>query len=111
MCGRLNQSAPASVVAAAFGLAEVPELPARYNVAPSQPVAVVGAKADGTGRGLVLMRWRLVPRWAKSPDDGPRPINARAESVRERPTFRESFLRRRCLVPAAGFWEWAKGGC
>jgi putative SOS response-associated peptidase YedK len=109
MCGRFNLHANPRAVATLFGLPTVPELAPRDNIAPSQPVAVVGLKPDGQARGLVLMRWGLVPRWANSAD-GPRPINARAESLRQRPTFRDSFRQRRCLVPASGFFEWRKTG-
>jgi putative SOS response-associated peptidase YedK len=109
MCGRFNLHANPRAVASLFGLPTVPELAPRYNVAPSQPVAVVGLKPGGSARGLALMRWGLVPRWAKS-DEGPRPINARCESLMDRPTFRDNFRQRRCLIPASGFYEWAKKG-
>jgi len=109
MCGRFNLSENPRTIARHFGLADVPDLRPRYNVAPSQPVAVVGLKPGGVARGLVLMRWGLVPRWAGS-DDGPKPINARAETVLDRPTFRDSFRQRRCLIPASGFYEWRKAG-
>jgi putative SOS response-associated peptidase YedK len=109
MCGRFNLHANPRAVASLFGLPTVPELAPRYNVAPSQPVAVVGLKPGGQARGLALMKWGLVPRWAKS-DDGSKPINARAETLLDRPTFRDSFRQRRCLIPASGFYEWQKAG-
>jgi putative SOS response-associated peptidase YedK len=109
MCGRFNLRTNPRAVATLFGLPTVPELAPRYNIAPSQPVAVVGLKPGGQARGLAMMKWGLVPRWAKS-DDGPKPINARAESLLQRPTFRDSFRQRRCLVPASGFYEWQKTG-
>ena len=92
-----------------FGLADAPDLAPRYNVAPSQLVAVVGLKPDGMTRGLPRLRWGLVPSWAKDPNDGPKPINARAETLLDKPTFREPFKAKRCLIPADGFFEWAKG--
>jgi putative SOS response-associated peptidase YedK len=105
----MTLATPPEAVAALFELPSVPDLPPRYNVAPSQPIPVVGPKADGSGRGLVLMRWGFVPRWAKAPD-GPHPINAKAETLLERPMFREAFRMRRCLIPADGWYEWAKAG-
>src|SRR4051812_39841294 len=107
MCGRFNLSSNPRDVADLFDLPAVPDLPPRYNIAPSQPIRVVGVKADGQTRGLVTMLWGLVPHWAT----GDRPsalINARAETAAEKPTFRESFRRRRCLVPASGFYEWRR---
>ena len=96
-----------SEVAKLFQLEEPPEILApRYNVAPSQLVAVVGLKPGVSARGLKMMSWGFVPRWAKSPKDGPRPINARAETIRTSPPFRDSFKNRRCLIPADGYFEW-----
>src|SRR5579871_1250436 len=106
MCGRFTLSTPPEDLASAFGLPEVPDLPLRYNVAPSQLVAVIGLKPDGRTRGLARLRWGFVPRWANDPDAGPRPINARAETVATRPPFDHSFRERRCLIPADGFFEW-----
>lgn len=80
---------------------------ARYNVAPTQDAAVVVAGEDGSRR-LASMRWGLVPYWAKDPEIGNRAINARSETVAEKPAFRDSFKRRRCLVAADGFYEWQK---
>ena len=83
----------------------------RYNAAPSQPVAVVGPnRRDGAGRGLAMLRWGFVPRWADDPDGGPKPINAKAETVATSPPFRDSFRDRRCLIPADGFYEWGGRG-
>ena len=73
------------------------------NVAPTQLVAVIGTKAGG-GRGLAMFRWGFVPSWANEP--GPRPVNAKAETIAEKPSFRDSFRQRRCLIPADGFYEW-----
>lgn len=103
MCGRFTLTASGDEVAEAFGLSEPLTLQPRYNIAPSQDVAVVVAGADGR-RGLGFRRWGLVPAGGA----GGRPlINARAETAWNRPLFREAFARRRCLVPADGFFEWA----
>ncbi|MEX2546605.1 MAG: SOS response-associated peptidase [Chloroflexota bacterium] len=84
------------------------ELGPRYNVAPTQPVTVVLQRDDG--RFIELHRWGLVPAWAKSPAVGARMINARAETVATSSAFRASFLRRRCVIPADGFYEWRREG-
>ena len=76
----------------------------RFNIAPSQACPVV--RVSGAQRELVSLRWGLIPSWAKSQDIGVRNINARAESVAQKPTFRRAFERRRCLIPASGFYEW-----
>jgi putative SOS response-associated peptidase YedK len=109
MCGRFSLRSNPRAVAALFDLPAVPDLVPRYNIAPTQPVAVVGTRPGGQGRGLVMMRWGLVPRWSKG---GRRSalINARSETVLEKPTFRTPFLHRRCLIPADGFYEWARSG-
>ena len=91
-------------MAAEFDVPDPPPLTRRYNVAPSQIIAVVGLKPDGVRKGIALLRWGLVPSWANSPDEGPRPINARAETVAYK--FREQFREKRCLIPADGFYEW-----
>jgi putative SOS response-associated peptidase YedK len=109
MCGRFMLSSPPAAVAERFGLPEPPDLFGRYNVAPTQLVAVVG---DGPkhGRRLALFRWGLVPAWSPEGPTGPPLINARAETVATKPTFRELLRHRRCLIPADGFYEWAKAG-
>lgn len=108
MCGRYTLNAPAEDVQAYFSLAGLPELKPRYNVAPTQLVAVVGRKPDGKSRGLVMLRWGLVPAWSNDPK---RPhFNARAETVHQLAAFRDAFKARRCLIPADGFYEWPKTG-
>ena len=87
---------------------EEEEWSARYNIAPTQPVATV--RQAGTGRVLSMMRWGLVPSWANHISIGNRLINGRCETVLEKPAFRESFRMRRCLIPADGFYEWKKTG-
>jgi putative SOS response-associated peptidase YedK len=108
MCGRFTLITPAEVVAEQFQLIEAPSLSPRYNVAPTQPVAAVRPSPGNGGRELVLLRWGLVPFWAKDPAIGSRMINARSETVAQKPAFRAAFRRRRCLVPADGFYEWQR---
>jgi len=161
MCGRFTLSTPTEILAELFALdGETESLPPRYNIAPTQPVAVVrtlgpatggggsrseaspsrssppagtGGAAGSTERGdrasnrdtggappmpydgplsrrLDLLRWGLIPFWAKDPGIGARMINARAETVAEKPAFRAAFRRRRCLIPADGFYEWRREG-
>jgi putative SOS response-associated peptidase YedK len=107
MCGRYTLTNEITLLAERFGFAPPPvALAPRYNIAPTQdaPVVITGAGA----RQLDLMRWGLVPRWAKDTTIGSRMINARAETVAEKPSFREPFKRQRCLVVADGFYEWRK---
>jgi len=105
MCGRFTLSSPPELIAEAFDLATVPAMSPRYNIAPSQPVATVRLDTDGR-RALDSLRWGLVPGWAKDPAIGNRMINARSETVHEKPAFRAAFRKRRCLVVADGFFEW-----
>ncbi len=106
MCGRYTLRTPAARLRDHFALEAEPEaLVPRYNIAPSQPVLMIAAP-----RRAGLARWGLVPHWASDPSIGVRMINARAESLSARPAFREAFLRRRCLIPADGFYEWRRDG-
>lgn len=105
MCGRYTLRVEGEELAQAFGLAEVPRLEPRYNVAPSQVMPVVCLGPEGE-RELVFLRWGLVPSWAKDPSIGNRLVNARAETLAVKPAFRSAFRHRRCLVPASGFFEW-----
>ena len=107
MCGRFAQRTSARELARTFGV-EVPEARARYNLAPSQDVLAVRQTAEG--RSAVMLRWGLIPAWAKDPSIGHKLINARSETVTEKPSFRDAFKRRRCLVPADGFYEWQRRG-
>ncbi len=109
MCGRYTVYHDALVLERAFGLAKVANLAPRFNVAPSQPVPVVGLKPDGTTRGLALLPWGLLPAWANDPKTQ-RPINARGETVHRLATFRDSFRQKRCLIPASGYYEWKRDG-
>ena len=111
MCGRFVLTLPTDAVAGWFDAVverTVAEQP-RYNICPTQTIAVAISREDG--RHLVPMRWGFLPRWYKRPTDGPLLINARAETVAEKPAFRTSVRERRCLIPADGFYEWhrAKG--
>ena len=108
MCGRFTLSSPSETVEALFELAETPDLAARYNVAPTQAVATVLVDAGKSQRVLRMLHWGLVPSWAKDPGIGARMINARAETVATKPSFRSAFRRRRCLIVADGFYEWKK---
>jgi putative SOS response-associated peptidase YedK len=108
MCGRFAQKSPARKIKQQFKVEEVPPLAERYNVAPAQSVLAVREAPDG--REAAFLKWGLVPRWAKDPAVGNRLINARSETVTEKPSFREAFKRRRCLVPMEGFYEWSRRG-
>lgn len=107
VCGRYSLSTPRDVLIDLFELEEAGPVEARYNIAPTQEAAVVRVR-DG-GRRLDGLRWGLVPSWADEASIGGRLINARSETVAERPAFAESFRERRCLVPADGFYEWEAG--
>ena len=107
MCGRFLLYSSTETLERTFGLElgdRRPNLQPSWNIAPTQSVAVVGAK-DGR-RGLALMHWGLVPSWAKDRSIAAKMINARGESVHEKPAFRAAFKARRCLIPADGFYEW-----
>jgi putative SOS response-associated peptidase YedK len=107
MCGRYTQTASVKELRERFGVADdAPlELKPRYNIAPTQEAPVI---VDDDGRKLALYRWGLIPSWAKDPALGHKLINARAETVAEKPSFRKPFQARRCLVPADGFYEWRR---
>lgn len=108
MCGRFTLGLTPEELAEAFALDELPEgeLP-RYNIAPSQQVAALTTPRP---RRVTWLRWGLVPSWARDPAIGARLINARAETLAEKPSFRDAFRRRRCLILADGFYEWKKEG-
>ncbi|WP_373049262.1 SOS response-associated peptidase [Vulgatibacter sp.] len=108
MCGRFTLAVDAAELEAAFALASQVRLEPRYNIAPTQPVPAV--RLGPGGRELAELRWGLIPRWADDSKIGHRLINARAESVAEKPAFRDAFRHRRCVVPATGFYEWRKEG-
>jgi putative SOS response-associated peptidase YedK len=109
MCGRYSLATPDPFdLRARFPIGESVEVRRRYNVAPGDEVLAVTTDKEGHPRGD-LLRWGLVPSWAKSPDTGLKMINARLETARERPAFRRAFERYRCLIVADGFYEWRRG--
>ncbi len=110
MCGRYLLTAPADVVSQTFGVTADTPIPPRYNIAPTQPVLIVRhAEVDGRMRAgereIVAVEWGLVPEWIKTRPDKPL-INARIETVAEKPSFRAAVKRRRCLIPFTGWYEW-----
>jgi putative SOS response-associated peptidase YedK len=108
MCGRYAITLPPEAMQALFAYRERPNFPPRYNIAPTQPVPVVRAH-DGA-RQFILMRWGFIPGWVKDLKAFPLVINIRGESAREKPSFRAALTRRRCLMPADGFYEWHRVG-
>lgn len=107
MCGRLFQTSPPKRLAELFGTANpLSNAPPRYNAAPTDALLTVRFNPKTGERALDPLRWGLVPHWARDPKIGASLNNARAETIREKPAFRDAFARRRCLVPADGFYEW-----
>jgi putative SOS response-associated peptidase YedK len=110
MCGRFNFLASPQEVTDTFRLTVAPPpLPPRYNVAPTQKVAVVAEQVGTGARKLGFVRWGLVPAWSNGPA-GPPLVNARSETADRLPSFRDCFAHKRCLIPASGFYEWAAVG-
>lgn len=110
MCGRYTLSTPGERLAEVFDVPERLELEPRFNIAPTQTAPVIVAAEEKAKRTLRELRWGLIPFWAEEPSIGNRMINARAETVDEKPAYRDSFAARRCLVPADGFYEWRRSG-
>jgi len=110
MCGRYAITLPPEAVRAFFDFLEQPNFPPRYNIAPTQPIPIVYARehTGGRERHFRLVRWGFLPGFVKDPKDFPLIINARAETLAGKPSFRNAFKRRRCLVIADGFYEWRK---
>lgn len=108
MCGRMIQMTPLEALRQIFGFAGAPNLRPRYNLAPTQDAAVV--RDAGRGREIALLRWGLVPAWAKDAGGGAKLINARSETAADKPSFRSALRQRRCLVPVDGFYEWQAAG-
>lgn len=106
MCGRYSLTASPDEVRALFGYIDQPNFPARYNIAPTQPVATV--RLDHGQRRFNLIRWGLVPSWVKDPASFTLLINARSETAAEKPSFRAAMRHHRCLFPASGFYEWRR---
>ncbi len=109
MCGRFVLAGPGKALDRLFALAPVPEALPRYNVAPSQNVLAVRRVLDGAATAWTP-RWGLVPAWAKDAAGGAKMINARSETAATKPAFREPLRRRRCVIPAEGFYEWTARG-
>lgn len=109
MCGRYILSAPPEAIADHFDVRDVPPFAPSWNIAPTRMVPVVRETAEGM-RECVLLRWGLIPFWAKDPSIGSRMINARSESCTDKPAYRAAFRKRRCLVPVSGFYEWQPAG-
>jgi len=108
MCGRFALHHPTAEVAEQFGVEQLSiELAPRYNIAPSQPVAAVRQRG---ARSLDACKWGLVPSWAKDPKIGNPMVNARGETIAEKPAYKSALKRRRCLIPASGFYEWRQEG-
>lgn len=110
MCGRFSLFDSIEFLSKEFGAPVLSDLVPRYNIAPTRQVAAVRRRPGGGEREFVLLRWGLIPSWAKDASIGAGMINARSETAPEKPAFRASFRRRRCLVPANGFFEWQKQG-
>ncbi|MFB2918882.1 SOS response-associated peptidase [Aerosakkonema funiforme] len=106
MCGRFSFTQPDEIVAQLFHLSSVPNLSPRYNIAPTQSVPTLLVNSEDKETELKMLRWGLIPSWAKDIKMGAKLINARAETVAEKPAFRSAFKHRRCLVLADGFYEW-----
>ncbi len=111
MCGRYSFTVPPEAMRWLFALTgPLPNFEARYNIAPTQDAPVIRLNAASGERKAAMFRWGLVPSWSKGPDSRHLMINARAETVAEKPAFRAALRHRRCLVPADGFYEWRKEG-
>lgn len=105
MCGRFSLNSDAVVIKEYFDLNGIFDVAPRYNIAPTQDIAAVREFSEGT-RELVMLRWGLVPSWMKEVNISGKLINARAETVFEKPSFRHAFKSKRCIVPVSGFYEW-----
>ena len=108
MCGRFTLRTPKERIKREFQLGEEPPVEARFNIAPTQSILAVRQIEDE--REGALLKWGLIPSWAKDDSMSARLINARSETVAEKPAFRESFKQRRCIIPADGFYEWKREG-
>jgi putative SOS response-associated peptidase YedK len=108
MCGRFAIKSTPDYLRRLLGFVERPNFPPRYNIAPMQPIPLV--RVENGARHFILARWGLIPSWVKDPRQFALLINARAEGIAEKPSFRAAIRRRRCLVPADGFYEWRREG-
>jgi len=107
MCGRYAATLPPEMMVELFKLLNSIDYPPRYNITPTQPIAVIWEQE--ARRTVQLVRWGFVPSWVKDPREFPLLINARAESLIEKPSFRDAVKRSRCVIPASGYYEWMKG--
>lgn len=110
MCGRYRLTAKERYIRDHFGLDDDPAWTPRWNIAPTQPIPTIRQHRSETKRTFGLMRWGLVPHWAKEPSIALKTINAMSETAAEKPAFRDAMRWRRCLIPADGFYEWLKIG-
>jgi putative SOS response-associated peptidase YedK len=108
MCGRYAQRTDPKKLAKEFDVAEVAAVEPRYNIAPTQNI--LGVRTVSDEREMTFFKWGLIPSWAKDTSMGARLINARSETVEEKPAFRQAFKQRRCIIPADGFYEWRREG-
>ncbi|EAW37489.1 SOS response-associated peptidase [Lyngbya sp. PCC 8106] len=108
MCGRFTLTDNGEQIPEQFQLSEIPEITPRYNIAPTQLVATVSMNSKSEKRQFNWMRWGLIPSWAKDQKMGAKLINARVETVTEKPSFRQAIRQHRCLIIADGFYEWQK---
>jgi putative SOS response-associated peptidase YedK len=109
MCGRFVLEHSPEQLMKVYRLTSMPDLSPRYNIAPSQQIAVVRQQKSGD-RELSFLQWGLIPSWSKDSATGYKMINARSETVHEKPSFKQAFHARRCIIPASGFYEWQKAG-
>ena len=110
MCGRFTRKENFQQLAKLLGMLHLPDLPPHYNIAPSQFITCVRFNPESQDRELVDLKWGFVPSWAHDPSLGHKMINARAETVADKPSFRKAFQERRCIILADGFYEWKRVG-
>lgn len=110
MCGRFGFNIPKKQLAEHFQLDECIQYSRSFNIAPTQPVVSILEHPQSGKRVVRMLKWGLVPHWSKDPKTGYKTINARLETLAEKPTFRDSFKHRRCIIPASGFFEWKRDG-
>lgn len=107
MCGRFTLFAKAEELKTEFELKEATSVPHSYNIAPSQSILIISQDKEVHNNNVYLAQWGLIPSWSKNPHEAPKPINARFETLREKPYYKKAFQKQRCLIPISGFYEWA----
>ena len=110
MCGRFTLRTTPGLLESALSLFDIPELPPRFNICPTQNVAAMRFEAASSKPAFVTLRWGLIPAWAKTLKDKPQPINAKSETVAESRMFKKAFETKRCVILADGFYEWTQAG-